>query len=213
MINEKRTFEEFGYTSDKLSYGSGKKIYCICDMCGKERLCWKHSYYPICNSCNKIGKKHSEEHKRKIGLSQKGKKLSEETKRKMSSSQKGKIFTEEHKRKISENHKNVSGKNNPAYNPNLTDNDRIDRRKIIGYKPWFQSVFKRDNYTCQICGDNKGGNLNAHHIESYNNNPTLRLELSNGITLCEDCHIEFHHQYGYGYNTEEQLKEFYKRNF
>lgn len=42
----------------------------------------------------------TDEHRRKIGLSQKGRKVSEETKRKLSFAHKGKRLTEEHKRNI-----------------------------------------------------------------------------------------------------------------
>ena len=70
------------------------------------------------------------------------------------------------------------------------------------------SVNKRDNYTCQICDDNKGGNLNAHHIESYDINSDKRILLENGVTLCDSCHKNFHHLYGYGNNTKKQFIEF-----
>jgi len=103
-------------------------------------------------------------------------------------------------------HINQQGKNNPSYNPNLTNEDRVNSRHIPGYKKWRQCVYERDNYTCQCCGDNKGGNLVAHHLESYNNNKDLRTTIGNGVTLCETCHKDFHHQYGYGDNTKEQFK-------
>lgn len=60
------------------------------------------------------------------------------------------------------------------------------------YKNWRKAVFKRDKYTCQLCGDNKGGNLRAHHIKEYAKYPELRHVISNGITLCEACHIKVH---------------------
>lgn len=101
-----------------------------------------------------------------------------------------------------------SGSRHRDYDPGITDDERNCRRDIVGYKPWRTSVYKRDNHTCQKCGDNKGGNLVAHHIESYNSNPELRTTISNGITLCEDCHNDFHHQYGYGNNTKEQFIKF-----
>lgn len=28
---------------------------------------------------------------------------------------------------------------------------------------WRVAIFKRDKYTCRVCGDNRGHNLNAHH--------------------------------------------------
>ena len=85
---------------------------------------------------------------------------------------------------------------------------QVKGRAIHGYRKWRLSVFKKDNFTCQKCGDDKGGNLNAHHIEAYNGNLDLRITIDNGITLCEDCHKCFHHQYGFGNNTKAQLIEF-----
>ena len=73
---------------------------------------------------------------------------------------------------------------------------------------WRNKVYKRDNYTCKICGDNTGGNLNAHHINSRNLYPEQRFSVDNGITLCETCHKKFHKKYGYGNNTKKQFKDF-----
>jgi hypothetical protein len=89
-------------------------------------------------------------------------------------------------------------------------------RKSIEYKNWRLEVFKRDNYTCQCCGDNKGGNLAAHHYENFSSNEDLRLEVDNGITLCDLCHNpnkygSFHNLYGTHNNTKEQLEEYIKR--
>ena len=102
----------------------------------------------------------------------------------------------------------LCGKDNPNYNPDLTDDNRVRGRHIPGYSAWVKAILKRDNYTCQICGDNTGGNLIAHHIESYHDNPELRTKLSNGATVCERHHSDFHHQYGYGHNTRKQFEEF-----
>lgn len=102
--------------------------------------------------------------------------------------------------------KRMTGENNPSWNPNLTDEDRQDRNYIDGYKEWRTSVYKRDNYTCQICGSNN--NLNAHHIDGYKWCIEKRLDINNGITLCKDCHTKFHKNYGYKHNTKEQYMTF-----
>ena len=66
--------------------------------------------------------------------------------------------------------------------------DMVSRK----YKAWRKAVFDRDGYTCQACGDKRGGNLNAHHLKAYKDYPEFRYEVSNGITLCEKCHIKVH---------------------
>ena len=59
------------------------------------------------------------------------------------------------------------------------------------YQEWRACVFERDHYTCQNCGQ-IGGTINAHHIKSFKDYPELRLEVSNGITLCLKCHKMAH---------------------
>jgi hypothetical protein len=59
------------------------------------------------------------------------------------------------------------------------------------YKAWRDAVFERDDYTCQYC-KKRGGKLNAHHIKRFSKFPELRMELTNGITLCSDCHHAVH---------------------
>lgn len=80
-----------------------------------------------------------------------------------------------------------SGENAPRWKGGITsENDKI--RNSAEYANWRDSVFKRDNYTCQCCGDNSGHNLTAHHIRNFSDNKSLRLEKRNGITLCNECH-------------------------
>lgn len=71
---------------------------------------------------------------------------------------------------------------------------------------WRDSVYKRDCYTCQECGDDHGGNLNAHHLEPLAvlldklsiktlNEAITCVDLwdtANGITLCKSCHARKH---------------------
>ena len=123
--------------------------------------------------------------------------------------------TDEYKEKMSQAN---SGENNGMYgitgelhhnwNPNKTMEDRKKTRKLTKYGSWRTAVFKRDKYTCQKCLDDRGGNLVAHHINGYNWDEKSRTEVSNGVTLCEDCHKEFHRIYGYGNNDFLQFGQY-----
>jgi len=106
----------------------------------------------------------------------------------------------EARKKISES---KIGKNNPMYHKyneehhNYKNGESEIRKLLWGryeYKEWRNKVFERDNFTCQICGDDRGGNLNAHHIKSFKDYPELRYDINNGITYCEECHIKIHKQ-------------------
>lgn len=58
-------------------------------------------------------------------------------------------------------------------------------------KQWRIAVYTRDAHTCQNCGEG-GRYINAHHIKPWADYPDLRFDVSNGITLCEDCHGKVH---------------------
>lgn len=60
-------------------------------------------------------------------------------------------------------------------------------RNSADYKEWRKNVFERDDFTCQFC-HNRGGRLVADHIFPFSLYPMLRLDPSNGRTLCWDCH-------------------------
>jgi HNH endonuclease len=51
---------------------------------------------------------------------------------------------------------------------------------------WKMAVLKRDDFHCQHCGTDR--KLEAHHIKEAKDFPELRHELSNGLTLCHQCH-------------------------
>jgi hypothetical protein len=100
-------------------------------------------------------------------------------------------------------HNNFSG---------LTDLS-IRIKNLLEYKEWRKSVFERDDYICQKCFV-RGGHLDPHHIKYYylliqdflkqysqfspidDKETLVRLavsytplwDVSNGKTLCRDCH-------------------------
>jgi hypothetical protein len=86
-----------------------------------------------------------------------------------------------------------------------TNEDLIRVRSIPGYPEWRRDVYTRDNFKCRCCGDDSGGNLQAHHLNGYHWNEAGRVDVDNGITLCEVCHNDFHSEFGYRLNTREQF--------
>jgi len=103
-----------------------------------------------------------------------------------------------------------SGKNHYKYNHNLTEEEREIGRKYPEYGEWRIEVYERDDYICIISGI-RGGDLVAHHLESYDKNIELRLVLSNGVTMSKEKHDLFHNIYGKGNNTTAQFQEFQER--
>ena len=104
----------------------------------------------------------------------------------------------------------------PVYTRMMTEEERIyysslnDSKSLFRgreHVEWSLEVRRRDNFTCQKCGVYRRSGLHAHHIEAYNVAVELRNEVNNGITLCGNCHNDFHDIYGYGGNTREQLNE------
>lgn len=65
--------------------------------------------------------------------------------------------------------------------------EMIRFRESMDYRRWREAVFQRDNYTCQRCFRH-GVVLHADHIKPFSWYPELRLDISNGRTLCLDCH-------------------------
>lgn len=75
------------------------------------------------------------------------------------------------------------GENHPSWKGGHTKRDKNKQRK------WSAQVLKRDDYTCQNCGQ-RGGDLHAHHIKSFINNKKERWNINNGETLCISCHYK-----------------------
>lgn len=94
----------------------------------------------------------------------------------------------ETRRKISEA---VTGERGPNWKGGVSpENER--QRKTVAYKAWRAAVFERDDFRCQCCGDRATAGhrvtLHADHIKAFASHPELRLDVSNGRTLCATCH-------------------------
>lgn len=128
---------------------------------------------------------------------------------KENNSKKMKQFFEQHPDKI------LSKDKSPRW---IGDADyKRSERATLEYNNWRTQVYERDNYTCQCCKMKRTSSyqpsLNAHHIENFASNPSKRIDVNNGITLCEICHTKFHHIYGKTNNNLAQLQEFIKQYY
>ena len=105
--------------------------------------------------------------------------------------------------------KHDRGENCPAYIDGRTPVIRSIRDGRL-YKDWRHEVYERDNYTCAECGAKRSeGNpvyIEAHHIKhlikimannnikSYEDAENCKelWDVSNGLTLCLECHKKKH---------------------
>ena len=80
-----------------------------------------------------------------------------------------------------------------------------DWRKSKEYRIWRKNVIRRDKY-CVICGSMK--HRHAHHLEDGSRVPELRFDEDNGITLCSDCHTQFHCNYKKSFREKCTMDDF-----
>lgn len=67
------------------------------------------------------------------------------------------------------------------------NDDNRDRRSSA-YRYWRKQVHLRDKFVCKLKDKKCSGRLEVHHIIGYKENPQLRYEVNNGITLCHAHH-------------------------
>lgn len=103
------------------------------------------------------------------------------------------IYSEEFRQKLSLRNKSRTGERAFNWKGGISYGHKTGYYSSQ-YKEWRKKVFERDNYICQDCGicsgNGKATYLTAHHIKSFAKHPELKFEVSNGVTLCEECHCK-----------------------
>lgn len=98
-----------------------------------------------------------------------------------------------------------SGENSPRWKNDKTSTERENQRCYPEYTQFIRNVIDRDNYTCVHCGKRSNGDIQVHHLDGYNWCIDRRTDVTNAVTLCENCHKNFHMIYGKGNNTKKQF--------
>lgn len=68
--------------------------------------------------------------------------------------------------------------------------ETANNRNNYSYRKFRESIIERDGFKCKKCG--RTDHLEVHHIKQFATCPDLRLEPTNAITLCHDCHAKLH---------------------
>jgi len=162
-----------------------------CPSCGKEQSYTQKGSMmaalmanTLCASCGQSGKTFSEEHRAKLSKAKAGRKLSEEHRAKVAKALTGRKLTEETRAKMSASRYKHYGTKPPEPGQETTERLRTSGK----YRQWARAV-KAVGY-CADCWATE--NLHAHHIKSFAHYPELRYDVSNGLCLCEPCHIQEH---------------------
>ena len=91
-----------------------------------------------------------------------------------------------------------TGAMHPSWNPELSEEDRGRRRRGTSTSAQFATVAqrgrRRDHATCLVCGAPRS--THVHHLEPWALNRNLRYNPANLVTLCKECHDQFHYLYG-----------------
>ena len=79
----------------------------------------------------------------------------------------------------------IRGENHYNWKGGITPESKKQRDRF--HKYFTPKIFKRDDYTCQICRK-KGVELQVDHIASWAEFKELRFDPDNCRTLCKSCH-------------------------
>lgn len=86
----------------------------------------------------------------------------------------------------------------------LTPDNIRERAK---FKEISKQCLEKADYTCDTC-EERGGRLNAHHLDGWHWAIDKRFDLNNLVCLCHGCHSLFHKRCGTRKNTKDQYNVF-----
>lgn len=197
MINETRTFDDFGYISDSLTRGSHKKVCVICEKCGSERVITYYNYSKTqgrCHSCTHSNP--SNETRKKISIAQSGKNNSNYGNHTSPSNETRKKMSLAHSNPSDETRKKLS-----ASGQGIEYDEWESYAKEKQYCPKFnescrESNREKYNRECFICGKPEENNitktgkprkLSIHHVDMNKNQGCDGHEWKL-IPVCMKCH-------------------------
>ena len=102
-----------------------------------------------------------------------------------------------------------TGSSHPAYKHGK-GNTRANGPELVLLNQWKKQVLHFYDYKCFLTGatNTKKTPLVCHHLESWDENLSLRFDPSNGVVLQKKQHWQFHQEYGFGKNTKKQFETF-----
>lgn len=119
---------------------------------------------------------------------------------------------------LSGENSNFFGKNGKL---NANFNNKANKKKFAKkfrspeYVTIREKILQRDNYTCKKCGfvakfKKEKNSLNVHHLFNKAQYPKWFFKIFNLLTLCGECHVNFHKAFGFRNNTPKQMKIYLK---
>lgn len=72
------------------------------------------------------------------------------------------------------------------------------------------SIKERDDYRCVVC-KRRPIAIHLHHLLPYTKFPEYRFDDNNVVSLCADCHGEFHSMYGHEVISEREFNQYKER--